>query len=174
MGFWGLVRGGIYSTFYNVSNFHPAIGRPMRWLYNTFRWMWGGIKYPRVPGIIPVGAPTPTAHLNLQAGETVRVKSHDEILKTVNAESKNRGMWWDAEFVPYCGGTYKVLRRVTKIIEEKHGRMVQMKNPCIILEDVVCKARYSNCRMFCPREIYPYWREVWLERIDASKPDGAT
>ncbi len=84
-------------------------------------------------------------------------------------------MGWDAEFVPYCGGTYKVLRRVNKMIEEKHGRMVEMKNPCIILQDVVCKARYSDCRMFCPRQIYPYWREIWLERVEgAGQPPAAS
>ena len=45
--------------------------------------------------------------------------------------------------------------------------MVAMKDPCIILEGVVCKGRYSDYRMFCPRELYPYWREIWLERVDA-------
>lgn len=43
-----------------------------------------------------------------------------------------------------------------------------MKNPCIILEGVVCQGRYSDCRMFCPREIFSYWREIWLERVDPS------
>ena len=73
---------------------------------------------------------------------------------------------WDAELVPYCGGTYRVLKRVTKIINEKTGEMQEMKNPCIILDSVVCQARYSACRMFCPRSIYSYWREIWLERVE--------
>jgi hypothetical protein len=33
------------------------------------------------------------------------------------------------------------------------------------LKDVVCEARYAICRRFCPRAIYPYWREIWLERV---------
>jgi len=167
-GLWTIFCGAVYATFDGISNLGIGLGRPMRWFYNAFHWVWGGVKYPRNTGTIPNGDPTPTAHLNLQPGETVRVKSHEEILSTLNVASKNRGMGWDAEFVPYCGGTYKVLKRVTKMIEEKHGRMVEMKNPCIILENVVCKARYSHCRMFCPREIYPYWREIWLDRVDAS------
>jgi len=77
----------------------------------------------------------------------------------------NRGMIWDAELVPYCGGTYRVLRRVDKILDEKTGKMTVMKTPCIILDTVTCEARYSACRMFCPRSIYPYWREIWLERV---------
>jgi hypothetical protein len=168
VGLWQILCGAAYSAFCNLSNLGIGIGRPMRWFYNTFHWMWGGVKFPKNTGSIPVGESTPTARLNLQPGEIVRVKSHDEILETVNVNNKNRGLSWDADQVPYCGGTYKVLRRVTRIIEEKNGRMVTMKNPCIILDNVVCKGRYSRCRMFCPREIYPYWREVWLERADES------
>jgi len=55
---------------------------------------------------------------------------------------------------------------VTKIVNEKTGKMQQMKSPCIILDSVVCQARYSECRLFCPRSIYPYWREIWLERVN--------
>jgi hypothetical protein len=97
----------------------------------------------------------------------VRVKSHEEILKTVNVESKNRGLHWDAEMVPYCGESYRVLRSVTKSIDEKTGKMVRMKTPCIILDSVICQAQYSACRMFCPKSTWAYWREIWLERVDA-------
>ena len=81
-------------------------------------------------------------------------------------------MHWDAELVPYCGGTYRVLKRVTKMIDEKTGKMVEMKNPCIILDTVVCQARYSSCRMLCPKSMYPYWREIWLERVEANRTDA--
>src|SRR5262249_40178709 len=129
--------------------------------------LWGGTLYPRTPGLIPEGQTTPTARSNLQPGEWVKVKSHEEILKTVDSSSRNRGMFWDAELVPYCGGTYQVLRRVGKIIDEKTGQMVDMKNPCLVLDSVVCQARYSPCRMLCPKSMYPYWREIWLERVEA-------
>jgi len=109
---------------------------------------------------------------HLQPGELVRVKSHEEILKTVDSGNKNRGMYWDAELVPYCGGTYRVLKRVTKLIDEKTSKMVEMKNPCIILDTVVCQARYSQCRMLCPKSMYPYWREIWLERVEAKASEA--
>ncbi len=125
----------------------------------------GGTLFPRKPGFISEGKPTPLGTLNLQPGELVRVKSHEQILQTVNTANKNRGMYWDAELVPYCGGTYKVLKRVTKLIGERTGKIEEMKNPCIILDSVVCQARYSSCRMFCPKGMYPYWREIWLERV---------
>ena len=33
----------------------------------------------------------------------------------------------------------------------------------IILDGVVCTADYNQ---YCPRGIYPYWREIWLRRIE--------
>ena len=87
-----------------------------------------------------------------------------EILATLTTDNKNRGLLFDGEMMPYCGGHYQVKTRVEQIIDEATGKMIRMKNPCIILEGVVCQARYSECRLFCPRAIYPYWREVWLER----------
>ena len=41
--------------------------------------------------------------------------------------------------------------------------MIEINSDCVILEGVVCAADYHR---FCPRAIYPYWREVWLERVD--------
>ncbi len=133
----------------------------------------GGSLFPRETGTIPPGQATPKEVLNLQPGELVRVKSHEEILATLNIDSKNRGMGFDAEMVPFCGKTYRVLRRVTQILDEKTGKMQEMKNPCIILDDVICEGRYSYCRMFCPRAIYPYWREIWLERVAVEGNSGS-
>ena len=165
--FGRLVRSLIYSAYYNLSQAGIGVGRPMRWFYDKIRFLWGGSMWPRKPGVIPAGSPTPTVSLNLQPGELVRVKSHEQILQTVTTENLNRGMHWDAELVPYCGGTYRVLKRVHKIIHEKTGKMTDMKTACIILDGVVCQARYSACRMQCPKAMYPYWREIWLERVSA-------
>jgi len=166
-----LFSGFVYSTYYNLSEAGIGVGRAMRWFYNVACPLWRGSKWPRKTGIIPEGQPTPRKTLNLQPGELVRVKSHEEILRTLDTSSKNRGLQWDAELVPYCGKTYRVANRVHNVIDEKSGRMVRMKNPSILLESVVCQARYSPCRMFCPKSTYAYWREIWLERVES--PSGS-
>jgi hypothetical protein len=165
VGIGRVLRGFIYSVYYNLSEAGIGLGRPMRWLYDAFQSMRGGIPFPRKFGTIPVGERTPTGALNLQPGELVRVKSHQEILATLNTQGKNRGLYFDAEAVPFCGGTYRVRSRLSRIVDEKTGKLVQLKNESVILEDVFCQARYSDCRMFCPRAIYSYWREIWLERV---------
>lgn len=171
VGLWQMIRGGAYFAYFGLSCAGLGLGRPMRWFYDKFHHLWRGTPFPRKTGSIPDGRPTPTGALNLQPGELVRIKSHDEILKTLDTRSRNRGLYWDAEEVPYCGGKYRVLKRVTKIINERTGKMREMKTPSVILDNVICQSRYSECRLFCPRSIYSYWREIWLDRVG---PDEKT
>jgi hypothetical protein len=170
VGLRRIIAGLVYSLYYNLSEAGIGFGAPMRWLYDRIAPLWTKTRFPRHAGPIPVGRPTPTGTRNLRPGEVVRVKSHEEILSTLNEESRNRGLRWDAEMVPYCGGTYRVLKRVTKIINERTGRMQEIKNPCMILDSVFCQSRYSACRMFCPRSIYSYWREIWLDKVEEPPP----
>jgi hypothetical protein len=120
-----------------------------------------GQTYPYVDGTV-VG-PTPRGSLDLQPGELVEVKSREEIFATIDASGHNRGLRFDVEMLRYCGTRARVLRRVSRIVDEKTGRIIQWPSDCIILEGVVCAADYHQ---FCPRAIYPYWREIWLRRVD--------
>jgi hypothetical protein len=135
--------------------------------YNRImRLHWRGRPYPYVRGRASKG--TPAAELNLQPGDLVQVRSRDEIMGTLNEHNRNRGLSFDVEMVPYCGRTFRVLSRVDRIIDEKTGRMMRMRSPCIILESVTCGGYLSPNRMFCPRAIFPYWHEIWLERVPAT------
>jgi hypothetical protein len=164
--------GVIFYATYNIMirRSKRPIRNTLRWVYDTVQKLRGRPCYPRTPGRIPSGVRTPTISLNLQPGEMVRVKSFDEILDTIDTEYRNRGMKWDAELVPYCGGVYRVKKRVGKIIDEKTGKMLRLNSEPIILEGVICQSKYSDCRYFCPRSIYPYWHEIWLERIAPGSP----
>ena len=174
VGIGRIISSAVYMTAYKLSRAGIGVGRPIRWFYDKFYPLWGGTPFPRKTGTIPDGQPTPAQTLNLQAGELVQIKPHQEILKTLNESSRNRGLYWDAEEVPYCGKTYRVLKRVERIINERTGKMQEMKTPCVILDSVICESRYSECRLFCPRSIYPYWREIWLERVTPNaEKDGA-
>ncbi|MBI3466487.1 MAG: hypothetical protein HY000_26025 [Planctomycetes bacterium] len=121
------------------------------------------------------GERTPTSRLDLKPGEFVRIKSQEEIELTVDKSGKNRGMSFDVEeMAPYCGRIARVRKSVTQIIDEPTGKMITMKQPCIILEGVVCNAEYASCRLNCPRAIPSYWREVWLERVEMPAASQAT
>jgi len=170
---------------------HPA-SRVMRVLFlASLRWLlahapfgWRLIKFvndrihlwlsgrpgPSLDGQIPDGGTTPTGRLDLKPGEYVKIKLQAAIEETVGRFGKNRGLRFDPEeMAPYCGRVVKVRRAVTRIIDEPTGKMLQMKQPCIMLEGVVCNAEYAPCRLNCPRAIPSYWREIWLERVDNDK-----
>lgn len=154
---------------------------PLRWVlprlpysYQLFKgfhdcmhqWL-SGRASPALRGQIPDGKPTPTGKLGLKPGEYVRIKTQAEIEQTIHQDGKNRGLYFDPEeMAPYCGRIVQVHKAVTKIIDEPTGKMLHMKQPCIMLEGVACKAEYAGCRLNCPREIPSYWRELWLERVE--------
>lgn len=130
----------------------------------------GRILRGRRPRGLPLGASmistTPPRALGLQPGELVQIRSREEIAASLDARGKNRGLWFDAEMTPYCGGTYEVRSRVERFIDDRTGRMVELSSDCLILDGVTCSGERSSWRWFCPRAIYPWWREAWLSRVD--------
>ena len=133
-----------------------------------------GVTLGSTGGSIPDGQPTPTVSLDLAEGEWVEVKPYEEIFQTLNQSAKNRGMRYDIEMRPHSGKRARVLKRVTKIIDETTGRMLEMRTPCIILEGIYCESRFSEGRLFCPRRLPSFWREAWLKRIDRVSGDRDT
>jgi DNA-directed RNA polymerase subunit H (RpoH/RPB5) len=104
--------------------------------------------------------------LDLRPGDLVRVKTKEEIAATLNAEGRNKGLWFDREMLPYCGGTFRVRQRLNRFINDRDGSLVVLKNDGVTLDGVVCSGDLSLRRWFCPRNIYPFWRECWLERVE--------
>jgi hypothetical protein len=130
-------------------------------------WFRGGLRWRFVTGSL---TKTPTGHTDLQPGELVRIKSQAEIQATLNDDLKNRGLGFEEEMARHCGREARVLRRVDRCIEESTGRMLKMKNPCIVLEGVICEGTYT---VMCPRSIYAFWREIWLERVEEPAGPGS-
>ena len=156
-----------FSAYHNLSNLGLGVGEGMRWLYDRVQQLIGGSPYPWRPGGIPKGGRTPTVSKDIQEGDFVRIRSYKEILETLDQDWRNRGLYFDAEMVPFTNGTYRVRTRVDKIIHEKTGKMLQFKSPALILDDVVCAARYAVCRKLCPRGYFMYWREIWVDKVPA-------
>ena len=160
---------GYFTLYYGTLANRRTLGRPARWLHDLFRPLWGGAPMPRSRGKLPSGKTAPVVDLALQPGDLVRVKPLPDILATIGADNYNRGLFFDAEMVPFCGKTYRVRTRIEKFIDEKTGFMRTMKTPAVILEGSFCQSRYSDNRLFCPRSIFTWWREIWLEKV----ADGA-
>lgn len=123
-------------------------------------WLRHGLNWGFVEGRL--AGPTPTEQLDLQPGELVRIKTKAQIEATLSDKRLNRGMGFEEEMSRYCGQTARVHARVTQCLDEKTGRLLTMKSPCIVLDDVVCAGVYNGN---CPRQFIPFWREIWLERV---------
>lgn len=127
----------------------------------------GHRRYPFMNSKLMLDGNTPYEKLGLQPGELVDVKRVDEILMTLK-KWRNRGLSFDqnGEMLKYCGGKFKVLKIVRKVIDEKSGKLLVLKNEGVILDGVICCGHYSPNRLLCPRSQYPFWREIWLQRTD--------
>jgi hypothetical protein len=124
------------------------------------------VSEPPLRGATPKSGRTPT--LDLEPGEWVRIKTAEEIRATLNDKGKNRGLWFDREMMRLCGQVFRVSHRVDRLIDERTGEMIELSSDCVALEGATCSGEHSLGRWFCPRAIYPYWREGWLERVESA------
>lgn len=168
---WHITKLLIFSWYRALFNFGVGYGVLVR-LFNAFQRFRGGKPFPAGEGRIGDGQPTPTELLHLKPGEWVEIKPASEILGTITKSGFNRGMRYDSlEMSKYSGERHRVQMRVERLISEQTGKMIQMKSPCIQLEDVYCRAECTPLRLGCPRASNTYWREIWLRRVDGPKSD---
>jgi hypothetical protein len=116
----------------------------------------------------PGSRSTAVEPLNLQPGDLVQVRSPTEIAATLDESGHTLGLSFDREMLPYCGRTLRVKDRVQRIIDDRTGRMLKISKDCLILEGAVCSGERTPGNWFCPRQIYPFWREAWLSRVEES------
>ena len=145
----------------SVGRFSRVMGRAI--VYETQQKL-GRLPNPPLRGMGPSSPKLPT--LELKPGDWVRVKSPSEIRSTLNDKGKNRGLWFDREMLPFCGETFQVRRRIDRLVDETSGALIELTSDCVTLEGTVCSGERSTGRWMCPRAIYPYWREGWLERVE--------
>lgn len=106
-------------------------------------------------------SPTPSAALNLRAGELVEVKSRQEVAATLDCRGRNRGLSFAQEMVPFCGRRFRVLRRLDHMIVETTGAMQRLSDT-VLLEGAHCDGEaHFNCQRGC-RMLF---KEIWLKRV---------
>lgn len=128
-------------------------------VFNAFQEWRGGIAYPAMPGH---GGDKSMRGDPLKPGDRIRVRRCDEIARSLDRNSKNRGLWFDRDMAKFCGQSFQVRGRVHQIIDITTHTMIPMKSPCIMLETVHFTGEFQG---FGEQHDYLYWREAWLERI---------
>ena len=98
-------------------------------------------------------------------GEVVRVKSPDDIAKSIHRTSKTldgclfTGQMWD-----YCDSTHKVLKLVNSFYNERKRRTYKPRSPLYILENLLCEGKVDDFPHKCDHGCFLLWHEEWLEK----------
>ncbi|MFX0207101.1 MAG: hypothetical protein ACFFDT_14020 [Candidatus Hodarchaeota archaeon] len=103
------------------------------------------------------------AILNLKKGDVVKVRSREEIEQTLDENNQFERCEFMETMWQYCGGTYKVFKRVEKILDPWTDRLRRCPN-IVTLEGLLCHGDPKHAPV-CDRTCIYYWKEAWLERI---------
>jgi hypothetical protein len=143
-------------------------------LLRLFSWVQdirGGSGYPYLEGG-PLKR-TPNDDLKLQPGDLVQVKSQEEIIATLDANCRTRGLRFDVGMLRYCGRQFRVAIRAERLIDQRTGKMIYMadQSPCILLDGALC---HGDFMQFCPRLEYVFWREAWLKKAPVTESSNGS
>ena len=119
------------------------------------------------------GAMTMERHLGLQPGDVVRVRSAEEIARTLDLDGKLDGLPFMPEMLAFCGRTMAVFKRADKTCAGR-GKARRMDD-AVHLVGVRCDGNaHGGCQAAC----LIYWKEAWLEgapvtaTVPAAAPNG--
>jgi hypothetical protein len=99
--------------------------------------------------------------LGLQKGDWIRVRSEDEIRRTLDAAGRHRGLGFMPAMFQYCGQRLRVYKRAERMLLEGTGEMRRLRD-VVLLEDAIC----DGAGFACDRSCFFFWKEIWLVRSD--------
>jgi hypothetical protein len=99
--------------------------------------------------------------ISLSPGDTIRIRSRDEIKATLNYRNKLKRCTFFDEMWQYCGTTQRVFKKVEKFVDERDLLMKRCKG-IVLLDGIICNgvAGFKDCDKSC----FFFWREEWLEK----------
>jgi hypothetical protein len=101
------------------------------------------------------------SRLNLRAGDIVKIRSFDEISSTLGDDGTMEGLPFQPEMQKYCGGSFRVLRPVKKLIIENANTGLRGIRNTVLLDGINCDGqRHHDCSRYC----FFLWREAWLKK----------
>ena len=101
---------------------------------------------------------SPLNHDQIEPGDMVRIRSKDEIQKTLDGSGRTRGCLFTQAMYGHCGKEYRVFKRVDHFFDETRRRMCKCNN-LFLLEGAHCS------RTTCDRSCYYFWHASWLQKL---------
>lgn len=143
------------SSLNRAWQFRNRLGRMVKRRFNYLKHMMSSQKLNNET--IPVNSSP------LNAGDLLRVRSKEEIMKTLDAWNSLEGCVFTEEMWLYCGTTQRVFRRLNKFLDERDYLIKKCKNT-VLLEGLFC----SGTKDFgeCDKSCFFFWKESWLEKLN--------
>jgi hypothetical protein len=98
----------------------------------------------------------------LARGDRVRVKSREEIQRTLDDWNELRGCGFMEEMWKYCGTEQVVFKRIENFLDERDYRVKKVRN-IVILDGLLCEGTVDFGP--CDRSCFFFWRDEWLEKL---------
>jgi hypothetical protein len=98
------------------------------------------------------------------AGDTIKVRSKQEISKSVNPLGTLDGCLMMDQMWEFCGKGFKILKVVDNFFDEYQYRMYKVRSPLYILEGLICNGLVESFEHRCDRSCYILWHEDWLQK----------
>ncbi len=105
-----------------------------------------------------IGKTSQLNHDQIQPGDMVRIRSEDEIQKTLDRSGRTHGCLFAVGMNDHCGKEYRVFKRVDHFFDEIERRMCKCNN-LFVLEGTQCSR--TTCDRSCPY----FWHVSWLQKI---------
>jgi hypothetical protein len=111
----------------------------------------------------PAGTEGTDAGQALVTGQSVRVRSTEEIQATLDPWNYLKGCGFMEEMRQYCGTNQRVLKPVQRFLDERDYRVKKTRG-IVLLEGLHCEGTIDYGR--CDRNCYYFWREEWLDTVE--------
>jgi len=105
----------------------------------------------------------PVDDVDLEVGSIVRVKSLDDIAKTLDEHRRLDGCLFARQMEAFQGRQYKIIKVVRGIFDERLCKMYESKSVLYILEGLICDGDVECFSHRCDRSCYFFWHPRWLE-----------
>jgi hypothetical protein len=108
--------------------------------------------------------PEPSSALNRKGlGRLVKVRSLDQIEKSLDQKRQLKGCSFLPEMTRYCGTVQRILKQLAIFVDERDLK-VKRASGIFLLEDIMCSGLSDSVR--CDRSCHLLWREEWLQILD--------
>ena len=101
----------------------------------------------------------------LGPGDRVRVRTLEEITRTLDRDGCCHGCAFTGPMSRFCGQELRVLKRVGRYFDECRQQM-QHCDDVVLLDGARCDGQLGSQSSACDRMCMLFWRVEWLERVN--------